>query len=160
MLAFGCHLSTSEGFWPWGARRSWREHVRIFCATRAAARPRRLTRPMPRLAQLMVERFRPAGGACPHAQPLLAKPRRANSPACAWQTIWCVWKPCQLLTFIRAPRETGAEYGLGSIARLLNEVLAPEQTTTVLETMAGKGTEVGRTFEELAAIIERVERRP
>ena len=37
-------------------------------------------------------------------------------------------------------------------------MLAPEQTTTVLlETMAGKGTEVGRTFEELAAIIERVE---
>ena len=52
----------------------------------------------------------------------------------------------------------GAEYGIELIAGLLNEVLAPEQTTTVLlETMAGKGTEVGRTFEELAAIIERVE---
>lgn len=52
----------------------------------------------------------------------------------------------------------GSECGIGLIAGLLNEVLAPEQTTTVLlETMAGKGTEVGRTFEELAAIIERVE---
>ncbi len=52
----------------------------------------------------------------------------------------------------------GAECGIELIAGLLNEVLAPEQTTTVLlETMAGKGTEVGRTFEELAAIIERVE---
>ena len=41
---------------------------------------------------------------------------------------------------------------------MLNEILKPEQTTTVLlETMAGKGTEVGRSFEELAAILERVE---
>lgn len=52
----------------------------------------------------------------------------------------------------------GAEKGIEMIADLLNEVLRPEQTTTVLlETMAGKGTEVGRTFEELAAIIERVD---
>lgn len=52
----------------------------------------------------------------------------------------------------------GAEAGVDLIAGLLNEVLRPQQTTTVLlETMAGKGTEVGRTFEELAAIIERVE---
>ena len=52
----------------------------------------------------------------------------------------------------------GAEAGIDLIAGLLNEVLRPQQTTTVLlEAMAGKGTEVGRTFEELAAIIERVE---
>ncbi len=54
----------------------------------------------------------------------------------------------------------GAEKGIELISSLLNEVLRPEQTTTVLlETMAGKGTEVGRTFEELAAIIERVDLR-
>lgn len=52
----------------------------------------------------------------------------------------------------------GVEVGIDLISSLLNEVLAPEQTTTVLlETMAGKGTEVGRSFEELAAIIDRVE---
>ena len=52
----------------------------------------------------------------------------------------------------------GAEAGIELISGLLNQVLRPEQTTTVLlETMAGKGTEVGRTFEELAAIIDRVE---
>ena len=51
----------------------------------------------------------------------------------------------------------GAETAIGLIADALNEVLAPEQTTTLLlETMAGKGSEVGRTFEEVAAIIERV----
>lgn len=52
----------------------------------------------------------------------------------------------------------GVQAGIEMIAEVLNEVLAPEQTTTVLlETMAGKGTEVGRSFEELAAIIDRVE---
>jgi deoxyribonuclease-4 len=52
----------------------------------------------------------------------------------------------------------GAETAIGKIADTLNAVLRPEQTTTLLlETMAGKGSEVGRTFEELAAIIDRVE---
>lgn len=52
----------------------------------------------------------------------------------------------------------GAEAGIEMIAALLNRILKPEQTTTVLlETMAGKGSEVGRSFEELRAIIDRVE---
>lgn len=51
----------------------------------------------------------------------------------------------------------GAERGIELIADMLNENLKPEQTTTVLlETMAGKGSEVGRSFEELRAIIDRV----
>ena len=52
----------------------------------------------------------------------------------------------------------GAEQGIELIADALNQVLKPEQHTTVLlETMAGKGTEVGRSFEELRRIIDRVE---
>ncbi len=52
----------------------------------------------------------------------------------------------------------GAEVGIELIADALNAVLTPEQTTTVLlETMAGKGSEVGRSFEELRAIIDRVD---
>ena len=52
----------------------------------------------------------------------------------------------------------GAEKGIALIAEALNEALKPEQTTTVLlETMAGKGTEVGRTVEELREILDRVE---
>ena len=51
----------------------------------------------------------------------------------------------------------GAEVGIEQIAEQLNAVLAEDQQTTVLlETMAGKGTEVGRSFEELRAIIDRV----
>ena len=51
----------------------------------------------------------------------------------------------------------GSDAGIAMIADMLNEVLQPEQPTTVLlETMAGKGSEVGCKFEELAAILERV----
>ena len=51
----------------------------------------------------------------------------------------------------------GADVGIDLIAELLNEVLKPEQTTTVLlETMAGKGSEIGRNFQELQSILERV----
>ena len=52
----------------------------------------------------------------------------------------------------------GTETGITFIAEMLNGVLTEEQTTTVLlETMSGKGTEVGRSFEELRAILDRVE---
>ncbi|QGQ98231.1 deoxyribonuclease IV [Paenibacillus psychroresistens] len=53
-----------------------------------------------------------------------------------------------------------AEYGIAKIAEGLNEVLRGVKDTKVniaLETMAGKGSELGRSFEELAAIIEKVE---
>lgn len=52
----------------------------------------------------------------------------------------------------------GAEVGIIKIAETLNQVLYKEQQTMVLlETMAGKGSEVGRSFEELAAIIDKVQ---
>lgn len=54
----------------------------------------------------------------------------------------------------------GSDIGISYISGMLNEILKPGQSTTVLlETMAGKGSEVGRTFEELQAIIDRVEQR-
>ena len=54
----------------------------------------------------------------------------------------------------------GTETGIEEIAFLLNTVITDEQTTTVLlETMAGKGSEVGGTFEEIAEIISRVDKK-
>ena len=51
----------------------------------------------------------------------------------------------------------GIEAGIEMTSDLLNRILTPEQTTTVLlETMAGKGSEIGGRFEELAAIIDKV----
>ena len=54
----------------------------------------------------------------------------------------------------------GTETGIDKIAEILNEVLTEEQTTTVLlETMSGKGSEVGATFEELRAIMDKTEKK-
>lgn len=53
----------------------------------------------------------------------------------------------------------GTEAGIAHIADMLNSVLPDGMHTTVLlETMAGKGSEIGSSFEELRAIIDRVER--
>jgi deoxyribonuclease-4 len=51
----------------------------------------------------------------------------------------------------------GVEAGIGFIAELLNQVMWSEQTTTVLlETMSGKGSEVGSSFDELSQILKKV----
>ena len=52
----------------------------------------------------------------------------------------------------------GAEAGIAYIAAMLEQILKPEQhTVMLLETMAGKGTEMGRSFEELQRILEQTE---
>ena len=54
----------------------------------------------------------------------------------------------------------GVEVGIAHISRMLNEVITDEQNTTILlETMAGKGSEIGRNFEELREIIDRVDKK-
>lgn len=51
----------------------------------------------------------------------------------------------------------GADVGISLIAEQLNAILTPKQSTTVLlETMAGKGSEVGKSFEELREILDRI----
>lgn len=52
----------------------------------------------------------------------------------------------------------GAETGIRKIAEILNDVLTDDQSTTVLlETMSGKGSEVGRNFQEIRSILDRVD---
>lgn len=52
----------------------------------------------------------------------------------------------------------GIDIGIDLIAQMLNDILKPEQTTTVLlETMAGKGSEVGGSFEDLKRILDKIE---
>lgn len=52
----------------------------------------------------------------------------------------------------------GVEVGVGFIADMLNAIISPSQNTVVLlETMAGKGSEIGSRFEELREIIDRVD---
>ena len=67
--------------------------------------------------------------------------------------------PNQLYNFLPGSHVgQGEEKGIEQIAEILNEVIFEDMTTTVLlETMAGKGSEIGKTFEELNEIIKRVE---
>ena len=52
----------------------------------------------------------------------------------------------------------GVETGVSYISGMLNQILTPQhQTTVLLETMSGKGSEVGRNFEELREILDRVQ---
>lgn len=54
----------------------------------------------------------------------------------------------------------GDETGLRQCADMLNSIITDEQTTTVLiETMAGKGSEIGKSFEQIAQILSMVERK-
>lgn len=51
----------------------------------------------------------------------------------------------------------GVDVGINQIVEILNEIIYPEmKTTIVLELMAGKGSEIGRSFEEIAEIISKV----
>lgn len=67
--------------------------------------------------------------------------------------------PCHLYNFHPGSHTgQGVDVGIEQIIEALNEVMYPEQTVTVLlETMAGKGSEVGRTFEELRRIMDGVQ---
>lgn len=68
------------------------------------------------------------------------------------------YTPNQLYNFHPGSHvKQGTEIGIELIAEQLNKVLYPEMTTTILlETMSGKGSEVGRSFEEIRAIIDKV----
>ncbi|MBB3278380.1 deoxyribonuclease IV [Slackia isoflavoniconvertens] len=166
MLTVGCHLSTSKGFAAMGrtalslgantfaffTRNPRGGSAKAIDAADAAA-----------LRELMVEHdFGPLVAHAPYTlNPCSAKPEaREFARMCMADDLARMEAvPHSYYNFHPGSHvKQGAEHGIELIAGLLNEVLAPEQTTTVLlETMAGKGTEVGRTFEELAAIIERVE---
>ena len=67
--------------------------------------------------------------------------------------------PCSLYNFHPGSHVgQGSAVGIQLITDILNQCLKPEQTTTVLlEAMAGKGSEIGRSFEELKAIIDGTE---
>ncbi len=66
--------------------------------------------------------------------------------------------PCSLYNFHPGSHTgKGVEYGIERIAAVLNEIITGDESTTILlEGMSGKGTEIGSTFEELRAIIDKV----
>ena len=166
MLNIGCHLSTSKGFAHMGREASSIEANTFAFFTR---NPRggnaKAIDPDDALAlreHLKANGFAPLVAHAPYTlNPCSDKPhaREFALQAMADDLVRMETFPGNLYNFHPGSHVgQGVEVGIELIAATLNEVLTPDQSTTVLlETMAGKGSEVGSRFEELAAIIGRVE---
>lgn len=165
MLHIGCHLSSSKGFLAMG-----KEAVKLDADTfqyftrnprgskAKAIDPQDVSRYLEFAAE---HRFAPVIAHAPYTLNACSAEERTREfarMAMADDLQRMEYTPGGLYNFHPGSHVgQGAEAGISLIAGLLNELLTPETTTTVLlETMAGKGTEVGRSFEELREILDRV----
>ncbi len=166
MLKIGCHLSSSKGFLHMG-----KEAVSIggntfqfFTRNPRGSKAKAID---PADAQALCQYMKEYDFAVilAHAPYTLnACSDKAETREFAWQTMKddlerMEYTPGNLYNFHPGSHVgQGIENGIEYISQMLNDILKPQQTTTVLlETMAGKGTEVGGKFEELRAIIDKVE---
>lgn len=166
MFYIGCHLSASKGFAHMGkeALSIGANTFQFFTRNPRGAKAKALDpADAAALCQLMEEnRFGPIVAHAPYtlnacsADPRL---RELAEEMMADDLARLEYLPGNLYNFHPGSHVgQGAETGVEQIAALLNRIIKPElRTTVLLETMAGKGSEVGRTFEELRAIIDRVE---
>ncbi len=164
-MDLGCHLSSSQGFYAMGetACSIGANTFQFFTRNPRGGKAKALDlEDCQRLRQLMAERS--FGKVIAHApytiNPCAAVPKTLEF---AHQTLADDLQrmealPGQLYNFHPGSHVgQGVEVGIEKIADSLNRVMWPEQQTTVLlETMAGKGTEVGGKFEELREILDRV----
>lgn len=164
-MDLGCHLSSSQGFYAMGetACSIGANIFQFFTRNPRGGKAKALDlEDCQRLRQLMAERS--FGKVIAHApytiNPCAAAPKTLEF---AHQTLADDLQrmealPGQLYNFHPGSHVgQGVEVGIEKIADSLNRVMWPEQQTTVLlETMAGKGTEVGGKFEELREILDRV----
>lgn len=165
MLHIGCHLSSSKGFLAMG-----KEAVKLNAGTfqyftrnprgskAKAIDPQDVSRYLEFAAE---HHFAPVIAHAPYTLNACSAEERTREfarMAMADDLQLMEYTPGGLYNFHPGSHVgQGAEAGISFIAGLLNELLTPETTTTVLlETMAGKGTEVGRSFEELREILDRV----
>ena len=166
MLHIGCHLSSSKGFAAMGrqAVELGADTFQFFTRNPRGSRARDIDpSDAQALAALMRERnFAPIIAHAPYTLNLCGA--QENNRAFARETMAddlrrMEFLPGQLYNFHPGSHVgQGLEVGIGYIAQALNAILTPSQTTTVLlETMAGKGSEVGSRFEELREILDRVE---
>ncbi len=166
MLHIGCHLSSSKGFAAMGrqALELGADTFQFFTRNPRGSRAKDLDpADAAALANLMRERrFAPIIAHAPYTLNLCGK-EEANR-VFARETMADDLRrmehiPGQYYNFHPGSHVgQGTETGIAYIAEGLNAILREDQSTTVLlETMAGKGSEVGSRFEELRAILDRVE---
>ena len=166
MLTIGCHLSSSRGYLAMG-----KEAVKInantfqfFTRNPRGSKAKELdSADAAALMALLAERnFAPVIAHAPYTLNLCSaeeKNRTFAREIMADDLRRMEYLPGQLYNFHPGSHVgQGTETGIAYIADALNAILTPEQSTTVLlETMSGKGSEVGGRFEELREILDRVE---
>ena len=165
MLHIGCHLSSSKGFAAMGrqALELGADTFQFFTRNPRGSKAKELD---PADAAVLVElmrehRFAPIVAHAPYTLNLCgaeAANREFARTTMADDLRRMEYVPGQYYNFHPGSHVgQGVETGISYIAEGLNEIIKAEQTTTVLlETMAGKGSEVGGRFEELREIIGRV----
>ena len=165
MLHIGCHLSSSKGFAAMGrqALELGADTFQFFTRNPRGSRAKELD---PADAAALVELlkancFAPIIAHAPYTLNLCGaeeKNRKFAQDTMADDLHRMEFVPGQYYNFHPGSHVgQGMEKGISLIADGLNAILSPDMTTTVLlETMAGKGSEVGGRFEELREILDRV----
>lgn len=166
MLHIGCHLSSSKGFLAMG-RQAWKlgaDTFQFFTRNPRGSKAKELdSADAAALLALLAERnFAPVIAHAPYTLNLCSaeeKNRTFAREIMADDLRRMEYLPGQLYNFHPGSHVgQGMETGIAYIADALNAILTPEQSTTVLlETVSGKGSEVGGRFEELREILDRVE---
>lgn len=165
MLTIGCHLSISKGYLHMGkeALSIGANTFQYFTRNPRGGKARAFDEAdMKALAKFMEEHhFGKILGHAPYTLNGCAKDeglREFARQSMREDLERLEYLPHQLYNFHPGSHvKQGVDQGISYIVDMLNEVLFPGMKTMVLlETMAGKGTEVGRTFEEIARIIDGV----
>lgn len=167
MLHIGCHLPASKGYYHMGktALELGGDTFQFFTRNPRGSKAKAIDeKDVAKFNALAKENHFPCILA--HAPYTLnACSDKAQTRKFAWETMAddlkrMEYTPHNLYNFHPGSHVgQGIEQGIAYIAAMLNELMTKDQTTTVLlETMAGKGSEVGSTFEELKAIIDETKR--
>ncbi len=166
MLHIGCHLSSSKGFLAMGrqALELGADTFQFFTRNPRGSKAKELdpADTAALMALLQERRFAPLIAHAPYTLNLCGaeeKNRLFARETMADDLRRLEYLPGQFYNFHPGSHVgQGLETGITYIAEGLNAILKPEQSTVVLlETMAGKGSEVGGRFEELREILDRVE---
>ena len=166
MLKIGCHLSSSKGFLAMGkqALSIVANTFQFFTRNPRGSKAKQIDpEDVKALRELMVVHdFAPILAHAPYTLNACSadpKTREFAYLTIADDLLRMEYLPGNMYNFHPGSHVgQGSGQGIKLICDMLNHVLKPDQTTTVLlETMAGKGSEVGSTFQELRAIIDGTE---
>lgn len=165
-LKIGCHLSVSKGFLAMGkeALKIQANTFQFFTRNPRGSKAKEISKKdTDALVQLMEEhQFASIMAHAPYTLNACSpeeKTREFAMQVMADDLVRMEFVPNNLYNFHPGSHGgQGSSVGIEQITSTLNALLKPDQTTKVLlETMAGKGTEVGRTFEELKQILDGVD---